>query len=405
MRKFKQNVPLIIFQVLVLAGLFAFPGAAFPQAQTTDQELRLLALEEKAGAIVAVQEWLDRVSFKGDLRLRHESQFRDDPLFDRHRQRIRLRLGATFHLYKDLDVAFRISSGDTGDPTDPVSTNATLKNSFEKKPLTLDRAYAQWRPGPFTLTGGKMPNPFMRTQVVWDSDINPEGAAESFKYKFLDHTTLFVNAAQFVLDENNSSSGSGPNADPWVLGFQVGVEQGLGSLGKAKLAFAYYDFLDLQGEVVAFAQGGNTKGPGGVLGNDFNVIDIIGELYFDFAVPIVLQAEYINNTAAENTGSDDYDDAFLVGVVINKNVNKFMDWQARYSYRVVEADAVLDALNNSDFHGGGTNARGHELGLNVGIRKGVSFAFTYYITTIESGEKTASSDRDRMQLDLKFKFK
>ena len=84
---------------------------------------------------------------------------------------------------------------------------------------------------------------------------------------------------------------------------------------------------------------------------------------------------------------------------------KAWDWQANYMYRIVEADAVLDALSHSDFHGGGTNARGHQFGLNIGLRKGVYVAFTYFNTTTDSGAKTSKSGRDKLQVDLKLKFK
>ncbi len=36
----------------------------------------------------------------------------------------------------------------------------------------------------FTFTGGRMPNPFVRTLMVWDDDINPEGLAEQWKHTF-----------------------------------------------------------------------------------------------------------------------------------------------------------------------------------------------------------------------------
>ena len=75
-----------------------------------------------------------------------------------------------------------------------------------------------------------------------------------------------------------------------------------------------------------------------------------------------------------------------------------------YIYRIFEADAVLDALSHPDFHGGGTNARGHQLGVHIGLRKGVQAAFTHCSATIDCGIKTSKSGRDKMQVDLKFKF-
>lgn len=368
-------------------------------ADSAETGRRLKALEEKAEAYSKIQEWLDRLTFKGDLRLRHESQFKDSPNIDRHRQRIRLRFGAEFHLFKDLDVGFRLVSGDDGNPSDPISTNATLADSFEKKPLKIDRAYARFKVGPFTFTGGKMANPFMRTELVWDSDVNPEGAAEQFKYKIAaTGAELFVNLGQFPIDEL-----SGADDDPWLFAFQGGVKQKVGSLGEARLAAAYYGFTDLQGKRVPNFTSGNSVDAGGALLNDFGVLDVIAEMYFDFGVPLLLQAEYTRNLDA--MPGNDLNDGFQARLWVNGKVKKAWDWQANYMYRIVEADAVLDALSHSDFHGGGTNARGHQFGLNIGLRKGVYVALTYFNTTTDSGAKTSKSGRDKLQVDLKLKFK
>ncbi len=45
--------------------------------------------------------------------------------------------------------------------------------------------YLQWHPYDWvTLTGGKMRNPLYTTDILWDPDINPEGAAEQFSWTF-----------------------------------------------------------------------------------------------------------------------------------------------------------------------------------------------------------------------------
>ena len=47
----------------------------------------------------------------------------------------------------------------------------------------VGQAYGGYRGFPdVTLTGGRMPNPFVTTRLVWDDDINPEGLAEQWKH-------------------------------------------------------------------------------------------------------------------------------------------------------------------------------------------------------------------------------
>ncbi len=48
--------------------------------------------------------------------------------------------------------------------------------------IFVGQAYLKYAPFSWlTLEGGKSPNPFVNTAMVWDGDINPEGFAEQFK--------------------------------------------------------------------------------------------------------------------------------------------------------------------------------------------------------------------------------
>jgi hypothetical protein len=45
------------------------------------------------------------------------------------------------------------------------------------------------------------------------------------------------------------------------------------------------------------------------------------------------------------------------------------DWQLSLAYRYLEADAVLDAFTDSDFHLGGTNNKGFIVGAQYGLSR------------------------------------
>ena len=52
--------------------------------------------------------------------------------------------------------------------------------------IYVGQAYGGYKGFPgFTFTGGRMPNPFVNTRMVWDDDINPEGLAEQWKHTFV----------------------------------------------------------------------------------------------------------------------------------------------------------------------------------------------------------------------------
>ena len=47
------------------------------------------------------------------------------------------------------------------------------------------------------------------------------------------------------------------------------------------------------------------------------------------------------------------------------------------SYRYVERDAVLDAFTDSDFHLGGTDAKGYQVGFDLGLSRGIWLRWRY----------------------------
>jgi hypothetical protein len=122
--------------------------------------------------------------FSGDFRLRAEPTFGGpaDQSQDRFRERIRLRFNVEAKLNDQLKGGFSLASGDLNNP---ISTNQTLNQFDARKPIEIDRAYATYTPNwfkPLTLTGGKFAYPWFNTELVWDKDLNPEGAGETLAF-------------------------------------------------------------------------------------------------------------------------------------------------------------------------------------------------------------------------------
>ena len=60
------------------------------------------------------------------------------------------------------------------------SGNQTYENGFDDYNIFISKAFLKWEPNEWlTVTAGKFSNPFYTTDLVWDSDINPTGLAES----------------------------------------------------------------------------------------------------------------------------------------------------------------------------------------------------------------------------------
>lgn len=144
-------------------------------AGSSDERIRNLEREIKG---------LGPISFSGDIRLRAEP-FLGGPT-DQSLDRIRGRVRARFNITADLGEQFRtgitLASGDVNDPT---STNANLTGFYTRKAFALDQAFVEFTPKqfkPLTLVGGKFRYPWYNTELTWDKDLNPEGAAETLAF-------------------------------------------------------------------------------------------------------------------------------------------------------------------------------------------------------------------------------
>src|SRR5260370_38902983 len=126
----------------------------------------------------------------GPFASRGDGRSRGEPAFggprgrsqDRFRERIRLRFNAEEELNDQLKGGFSFASGELNNPS---STNQTANQYTTRKPLAIDRAYATYNPGwfrPLTVPGGKFAYPWFNTELVWDKDLNPEGAGETLAF-------------------------------------------------------------------------------------------------------------------------------------------------------------------------------------------------------------------------------
>ncbi len=398
-----------IFTLWMVLGLvFSSLSTVFAEEKKTLKELLsekgVISKDEAANVQeVKLPKWIDQITMSGDLRLREEA-FMKDPKADRNRFRFRLRFGPEIKI-NDFTVGIRLASG-TGEQ---VSTNQSFSNLFSQKALWIDRAYLKWQGSDskwLTLTGGRMPNPYFTvysTDVVWDDDVNPEGFAENLNFKLGDNLGLFLNMGQFVLSEV-----SGDNNDQYLFGEQVGANMVLTNDVKTTLAIAYYDFTNTNkgsfGQVAV--QSGNTRAAG-VLVNDYNVLDVTAQVGMKAGtLPMSFMGDYVKNMASSRTpGVDLQDTGYQAGFILGK-ASDANTWELAYFYKVVETDATVADLSDSDFGDGGIDRRGHIIWGAYNLTKYLQFKTKYFITKKESqtGDPSTHDDINRLQVDLAMKF-
>jgi hypothetical protein len=341
--------------------------------------------------------FLDKVHFKGDLRLRYESIERDDA-DNKYRNRYRLRLGVKVDLMDTLQFEVGMRSGfanaTSGNQTftddEPLMDYFfqslrfnTLGFSYRSENSTYKigrQAYMMYRP--------------IKSQLVWDNDISMNGA----NYQYQDATkmiTLGIN--QPTLEEASVAE------DDVNLFIAQYVHKTTVDRAKLYLGMGVYYYDGLKGNTTLF---GSTKGnsvENGVYSNDYHIIEGFGELQLPdiFGQKLKLATGIVYNFGADENNFG-YDIALQLG-----KAKKVGDWQVKYSYTDLEEDATLGAYSDSDNFGGGTGARGHAIRAKYKMGKNLYLAGNFFFNELyesKSKLKGMEAEYERVQLDVIVKF-
>jgi len=287
---------------------------------------------------------IKNMQFYGDLRLRYEYRGVDNPTpgsttttgatgstYARERFRYALRFGIRGDLFDDFSYGIRLeTSTNPRSPWDTFGNNTTggsvTPSDKAQSGINIGQAFLNWHPASwYEMTVGRMPMPLYTTPMVWDSDINPEGAFEKFKYT-IGNVDLFADFGQFDY-QNPTPASQFPSSDTFVLAWQAGANVRLNKDMFFKAAPVLYTYLGkgtaggLNSTFVGQGLGGINVGvPGGadVLGhneeglNSLLVLEIPAE--FDFKIwhtPVgTLQARLFGDFAYNLYGADRANSAY-----------------------------------------------------------------------------------------------
>lgn len=261
---------------------------AIVRDQIRDQvkaEVMATAKQENWAQPNTFPDWVSRISFDGDIRLRQESRFFADnnsnelvdyaklndngpydvnkdtnsklpPLLNSREDRdnlfrLRARLGMKAVISPEWTAGIRIG---TGSDNNPVSTTQTLGGGFGKKDIWLDQGYLTWKATQdLTLTGGRIANPFYSTDMLYSNDLNFDGVAAIFNHKLGSDWGLFGTLGAFPVEYTNdtaTSNGFDKNESDtkWLFGGQIGANWKINRSNSLKGALAYYRFDDIEGQ-------------------------------------------------------------------------------------------------------------------------------------------------------------
>ncbi|PZW74557.1 putative porin [Pseudomonas sp. 2848] len=460
-------------------------------------EVMNTAKQENWAAPNTFPDWASRISFDGDLRLRYESRGYADgnsneivdfaklndkgpydvnansgsnlpPLLNTREDRdsllrLRARFGLKAQLADNWVAGIRVA---TGSNNNPVSTTQNLGGGFGKKDIWLDQGYVTWTPSErLTLTGGRIANPFMSTDILYSHDLNFDGVAAIFDQPLNRDLSLFGTVGAFPVQYSDDSASSNgldkeDSDNKWLYGAQLGAKWALNDHHRLKGAMAYYRFDDIAGERSSpcapwdgqpacdsdetrptFMQKGNTvfllrditpnpANPAATpqpqfvgIASEFELLDL--NLMWDANLPhdfkLRSQANYIHNLAYdegdmrkrsagqlannidENGNIKSGGDAWMLQFTLGNalDMRKAGDWNLFAGYKRIEPDALPDGFNDSSFHLGGTNAKGYFLGGNYGLADNVYATARWLSSEAVYG---APFDIDVLQLEVNTRF-
>ena len=410
-------------------------------ADQVREEVVAQAKRERWGDENAVPEWVDRIKIEGDLRVGYQAdkfstsnssvasfntagQLINNTTEDRDRIRMRTTLGVNAKVTTAISAGLRLT---TGSLSDPLSTTQTQGNYENKYTFSLDRVFLKinsedtlpW----LTVSAGRIPNPWFGAGLVWNDSLNFEGMALIADPYSRSGATWrpYATVGLFPIQEIERSGTVKANSK-WLYGAQAGAEWVPDTRMRAKVGLAYYDFQNISGVQNAsnsantafgktapdFRQKGNTlfniadpvtaaASPLWGLAADYQILNLTGVLDMNLFNPVhvILTGDYVENigasrskTATRTNGAIDRElqtKGYLARVAVGMpSMLQKDDWQLSLAYRYLEADAVLDAFTDSDFHLGGTNNKGYILGAQYGMGKN-SWLTARYMSSTEIG--------------------
>jgi hypothetical protein len=384
----------------------------------SEQDAKEIQAESQTNS-AAASKWKVNDAFKniqlfGDARFRYEYRGVDNPkaaglttgdTYRRERFRYALRFGIRGELYDNFNYGIRLETS-----TNPRSPWVTFADDSSPTPsgkssdgINVGQVYLGWHPcDNYEMTVGRMPMPLYTTPMLWDTDINPEGAFEKFKFAYK-NTDLWTGFGQFDY-QNMNPAGQTPSSDTFILAWQLGANVKLPGDMSFKIAPVFYNYTAVG------ASGGLNhpySGQGGVAGNNPNTVGanqnginnllvlevpaefnfkilhtplgtLQGRLFGDFAYNFDgnarAQAAFLNSAAAAppTHAYTDQNKAYQFGFGIGNagpvygptqglvygSTSKKNTWEARVYWQHVEQYALDVNLMDSDFFEGRANLEG-----------------------------------------------
>jgi len=448
-----------LLDALVKKGILTAKEAKDIQAENTANITPLPATKWK------ISDSIKSIGLFGDARFRYEYRGTDNPkgaglssgdTYYRERFRYALRFGIKGDLFDDWSYGVRVETSanprspwvtfadDTGKANSGGVSGGTPSDKTSDF-LNVGQVFLNWHPASwYEMTVGRMPNPLYITPMVWDSDINPEGAFEKAKYS-VGNVDLFADFGQFDYQNVNPAQHN-PSSDAFILAWQLGANVNIAKDMAFKTAPVLYNYTGRganAGVNTTFVGQGSATGanPNTAALNQNGVNDLLvlevpveftfpvnapglgaleGRLFGDFGYNLQgddrARAAFGANPGAFSTSSavTGQNKAYQIGFGIGNrgpvygptqglvygSTSKKGTWETRFYWQHVEQYALDVNLIDSDFFEGRANLEGFYGSLAYSITDAVIGTVRYgHADRINSNLGTGGNNLDLPQIN------
>jgi hypothetical protein len=334
----------------------------------------------------------DRLDLYGDARVRWEETYDQNPSgVDRHRGRLRFRLGGKYVVADDMKLEVRLSSMSDGrDANNPHWDFGDGADGFQGSEIGIDRINVSWIPcEDVTVKAGKFGHAFASNPVygefVWDGDVQPAGAALVWDAHDADDTSCDLRMAQYIVSE------SGGGGDATMFGVQGNFSTKASDNVGCGLSSSWSNWASPSNFV-----GGLPGGQGNTATEGFAIWDSIAHatIHGGPMEKTTVSAQYVKNTD-DDTG-DDTGTVFGVRAGTSKSQGAWNAYLVAYD---LEANSVFSPVAQDDTPiagtGLGTGMEGEIVGVQYWWRDNVNFNLWYLTSDAEGVE-----DPSRLRFDI-----
>ncbi len=212
-----------------------------------------------------------------------------------------------------------------------------LRDNYKSRSARLDLAFLRVRPASWLhLEGGRFAMPVRLTEMLWDADLRPQGAALRLEtstndFERLALTALGAQGSHVLKDKSRMLLLSAEAA------IKTGYESRFAVLGSL-LDFSRLDSLDPR----LYRQNATAMG---AYTQRYRVIDVQARVYNEGAYPMQIVADYCWNIRAESANR-----GFWASITLGSTKNSRAILE--YTYALVDREATVAAFSSDDFRWG-----------------------------------------------------